>query len=153
LERAVQHAGTSDEIAMIVLDDSAWPFVCVEFTGAPEPGEQRRVRDQMSKWLARGEKFGVLYLIDRTSEQLASSRGSRDDRADHNEWHRQHRPLFAEHCFGLVTVYTDQRLLEHRKQMSPASTLKLLGCPGASFGARADGDAWLRAMAEHHIGL
>jgi len=133
---------------MIDLDDSGWPFVSVEFRGLQEPGEQRRVEDRMSQWLARDEKFGVLYVIDRSPEQLASGRGSKEDRAGHNEWHRQHRPLFTEQCFGFAFVYTDEGLLEQRRQTTPGSTLKLLGCPGAAFGERADGDAWLRSRAE-----
>ncbi|MEL7313888.1 MAG: ABC transporter ATP-binding protein [Cyanobacteria bacterium J06559_3] len=130
---------------MVTIDDSRWPLVSVRFQGMGTPDEMTRFYRQFESWLAKRERFALVFQRDEAEaaeEQGKRSPVAKQMRKEGIAWTKLHKPEISRYCAGVAMVPDSTKLIALWGPMVATVTRNMYGCPGKVFGSLDEAKGW-----------
>ncbi|MEO0644547.1 MAG: ABC transporter ATP-binding protein [Cyanobacteria bacterium J06650_10] len=129
----------------MMIDDSRWPLVLVQFQGNGTPAEMSQFYRHFEDWLARKETFAL--VMQRDDAEAAEAAGKRSPevkqmRKDGIAWTKAHKPEISQYCAGVAMVPDSAKLVKLWGPMVAKVTQHMYGCPGKVFGSVESAEVW-----------
>ncbi|MEO0518184.1 MAG: ABC transporter ATP-binding protein [Cyanobacteria bacterium P01_A01_bin.116] len=128
----------------MMIDDSRWPLVLVQFQGNGTPAEMSQFYRRFEDWLARKETFALVMQRDDAEAAAAGKRSPevKQMRKDGIAWTKAHKLEISQYCAGVAMVPDSAKLLKLWGPMVAKVTQHLYGCPGKVFGSVESAEEW-----------
>ncbi|OUC11714.1 MAG: hypothetical protein B0A82_26320 [Alkalinema sp. CACIAM 70d] len=131
---------------MIVIQDSKFPIVAVQFVNAISLADVEQYLAQFDQWLGRETAFGVL-LAQVSDPTQATIEDETVHQAVHRaivQWGKQNRDRIAQHCVGMVLLIEDAAEFAQKQRAVPKTITAIYGCPGQACATRSAAEQWLQ---------
>ncbi|MEM9903704.1 MAG: ABC transporter ATP-binding protein [Cyanobacteria bacterium P01_D01_bin.44] len=130
---------------MVTIDDSRWPIVSARFQSIDTPEEMAKFYSKFETWLAKKEKFALVFQRDDAEAAEEKSKRSpiaKQIRKEGIAWTRAHKPQISEYCAGVAMVPDSAKLIKLWGPMVAKVTQTMYGCPGKVFGSLDEAKVW-----------
>ncbi|MGI0495088.1 hypothetical protein ACN4EG_25165 [Alkalinema pantanalense CENA528] len=131
---------------MIIIQDTQFPIVSVQFVNAVSLADVAEYLAQFDQWLTRKTPFGVL-LSHVTDPTQATIEDETVHQAVHRaivQWGKENQDRLAQHCVGMVLLIEDAAEFAQKQRAAPKTITAIYGCPGQACATRSEAEQWLQ---------
>lgn len=122
------------------IDDSRYPLVIIEVTGALSMDDTRSMYDAFDELLKRPERFAIAMISNN------EERGDPAGQKYMNAWIKSHKTMIGERCAGIAMVTQSSKFIAVYKLIAGQVIKRMYDCPGKLFTDLDEATAWLNGQ-------
>lgn len=122
------------------IDDSSFPIVIINVTGALSMEDTRSMYDAFDELLKRPDRFAIAMVSNN------EERGDPAAQKYMNGWIKQHRSQIGARCAGIAMVTHSSKFIAVYKLIAGQVIKRMYDCPGKLFTNMDEANAWLNGQ-------